>query len=155
MFSGQDSTRVPGPPFPNPDLNGANPLGPGAPGTEKEGSSGGSGLTCLRHWGRRQPVSGLVSPREGELRPCYWGATTRRKMDAPPITRHTLTRKYPPLNGAHRPLFPLLPKPNLTWRGDNLDKLEVKSTLHVYRPSATCIRLRGLVTFSSPLLAPR
>lgn len=99
-------SRVPGPPFPNPDLNGAEPLGPGAPGTEKEAESEGRGSLARGIGGCRQPVSGLVSPREGSCGRATGGATTRRKMDAPPITRHTLTRKYPPLNGAHRPLFP-------------------------------------------------
>lgn len=51
--------------FPQPGPNGAEPLGPGAPGAGKEAESEGRGSLGHGIGGRRQPVLGLVSPKEG------------------------------------------------------------------------------------------
>ncbi|KAJ8789337.1 hypothetical protein J1605_021864 [Eschrichtius robustus] len=51
--------------LPIPDLNGAAPLGPGAPGDGKEAGSEGRGSLGRGSGGRRQPGSELVPPRKG------------------------------------------------------------------------------------------
>lgn len=68
------------------------------------------------------PGSGLVPPGKGAA---LWllGATTAED-GCLTITRHTSTRKYPPLYGPHRPLFSAPAQAGLKpWRGDSFINL--------------------------------
>lgn len=116
--------------FPRPELNSRPTPGLGAPGAGA-GSWWGSGLTSPQGWGPQAAGLGLAPP--GRSCALATGGYDTAEDGCITITRHTPTRKYLPLYGPRRPLFsPLAQTGSKPWRGDSIDKLGVKSSLHVY-----------------------